>query len=106
MKKMIFIVVTALVMIRVYAGFGTEPIVPTQDVQNFTVTLNFVNPRDITQKCTDLGVPYDANGCNAFYTATNHCEVFVMMPRYVGDEDRMAIIGHEIMHCRYGRYHR
>lgn len=82
-----------------------EPIKPTHDIKSFSVTLNFVPAEKIKETCDKLGVPYTANGCNAFYTPRNHCEVYAVEPRTMNDSNEFKILGHELLHCRYGAYH-
>lgn len=89
------------------AGFGGgERIVPTRDTKDFSVRLNIVHERDIRATCDRLGVKYDSNGCNAFHSPANFCDIYVMMPSSVDDSKKMEIIGHELLHCRYGEYHK
>lgn len=82
-----------------------EPIKPTRDIKDFSVRLNIVGAADITKACNGLGTEYNANGCNAFHSPQNFCDIYVVMPDAVSDDKRMQIIGHELMHCRYGAYH-
>lgn len=42
-------------------------------------------------------------GCAIKRMATNYCEVHVLAPS--GDPRDAAIIGHEIAHCFFDRYH-
>ena len=89
------------------AGFGGgERIVPTRDTKDFTVRLNIVKERDIQATCERLGVPYEAEGCNAFHSPANFCDIYVMMPESMDDDKKMEIIGHELLHCRFGEYHK
>ena len=34
------------------------------------------------------------------------CTVHTLKIRHVEDEERLAILGHEVLHCVYGRYHK
>jgi hypothetical protein len=83
-----------------------ESIKPTRDTKDFTVRLNVVPQNQITEKCNALGNAYDANGCNAFHTPENFCDIYVVMPDNVNDSKRLEIMGHELLHCRYGAYHK
>lgn len=77
----------------------------TRDNPTFTMTVELVPPDQITKKCRDLGVEYEANGCAAYNLDTNHCTIYVMPQRHAHDEERLALIGHETWHCRFGRWH-
>ena len=83
----------------------TEPIKPTQDVKSFSVTLNFVEAEKIKDTCEKLGVAYTANGCNAFYIPQNHCEIYAVAPKTMNHTGEFQVLGHELLHCRYGAYH-
>lgn len=87
------------------SAFSPEPIVPTRDDETFTMTVKVVPSGSIQERCSSLGVDYDANGCAAFDLDTKHCTIFVAAPRHVDDQERFAIIGHETWHCRFGRWH-
>lgn len=89
------------------SGFGGgERIIPTRDTKDFSVRLNIVKERDIKLVCEQLGVQYESNGCNAFHSPQNFCDIYVMMPDSVSDTKKLEIIGHELLHCRYGEYHK
>ncbi|WP_407305623.1 hypothetical protein [Acinetobacter sp.] len=103
--KFLKFVVSFLLVALAACDSGVEPIKPTRDTKDFTVRLNIVSPNEITEVCTKLGTVYEANGCNAFHIPENFCDIYVMMPDSVDDQKKMAILGHELMHCRYGAYH-
>lgn len=84
---------------------GTEKIKPTRFDRSFTMTVNFLPNDKIKDFCTELGVSYEANGCTAFDLEKKHCNIYVVEPRYVQDSERMTVIGHETLHCVYGKYH-
>lgn len=82
-----------------------EKITPTRNDKSFTMTVNFLPNDDIKDFCTKLGVSYEANGCTAFNLETKHCNIYVVEPKYVTDVERLRIMGHETLHCIYGKYH-
>lgn len=104
-QRFLFVLV-ASILISGCASVGSERIVPTRDTPNFTVRLNIIPERDIARRCDQLGVKYESDGCNAFHSPANFCDIYVMMPNSVDDRKKMEIIGHELLHCRYGEYHK
>lgn len=82
-----------------------QPLKQTRDDPKFSVELQIVPENKIQETCAALGVEYTANGCNAFNTSTKTCVIYVMPQRYQEDTQRLAIIGHEVWHCRYGAWH-
>lgn len=103
MKKLFVVLSLALL-----ASCGDKPhesLKQTRDDPNFTVEWVMVDDGKIVQTCSDLGVKYEANGCNAFYPAQKKCVIYVMKQRFAEDTQRLAIIGHELWHCRYGEWH-
>lgn len=84
---------------------GPEELKHTRDDQKFSVELVIVPDNQITDTCSKLGVQYEANGCNAFYPNEKKCVIYVMKQRFMYDEERLKIIGHELWHCRYGQWH-
>jgi hypothetical protein len=87
------------------ANTFSEKIVPTWDEKTFTMTVNIVPEKEITDFCTNLGVKYDANGCSSFNSQTKECVIYVVEPRHVDDTERFSVIGHETWHCRFGEWH-
>lgn len=82
-----------------------EPLKQTRDDKTFTMTLELVSDDRIVELCTSLGTKYKANGCTVFNLTTKHCTVYVAPQRFSLDEDRLAILGHEVWHCRFGEWH-
>jgi hypothetical protein len=82
-----------------------KPLMHTRDDPNFTTEIVIVPDNKITETCNKLGVQYEANGCNAFYPVEKKCVIYVMPQRFMYDEQRLSIIGHELWHCRYGEWH-
>lgn len=103
MKKLL----TAMVAVALLVGCNNSepPLKQTRDDSTFTMTVQLVTADKITQKCTELGVQYEANGCATFDTVEKHCVIYVAPQRYQQDEERLTIIGHETWHCRFGKWH-
>jgi hypothetical protein len=103
MKKLIAMLVCLGLM---SCGGNTEkPLKQTRDDKQFTMVVEIVQPQDINEKCNSLGSLGDVNGCAAFNLDTKVCTIYVMPQRFQQDEERLIIIGHETMHCRYGQWH-
>lgn len=82
----------------------TEPYTPTRNDRNFTVSVNYLPPSEVTKACALLGTE-NKNGCAAFNLDTKHCTIYVSPQRFAHDEERLAVIGHELDHCVHGRWH-
>jgi hypothetical protein len=82
-----------------------EKLKHTRDDKTFTMTVELIDADKITEHCSNLGVPYEANGCTAFNLDTKHCTIYVSGQRFTHDEERLTIIGHETWHCRFGEWH-
>lgn len=39
------------------------------------------------------------------YLTDDGCVIYAETPRSVGDRERMATLGHELLHCYLGQYH-
>lgn len=104
MKSFFLIAVLSLIA-ACGSGSSEQPLKQTRDDKTFTMNVVIVPEAQIQQKCSDLGVQYEANGCNAFDTVSKICTIYVMPQRFQQDTERLTIIGHELWHCRYGQWH-
>jgi predicted small secreted protein len=95
----------ALVLAACNNTSGGGKLKQTRDDPTFQVTLHIVPDNQITAKCAELGVEYEADGCNAFNLDKKTCDIYVSGQRWSGDTDRLAIMGHELWHCRFGKWH-
>lgn len=79
------------------------------EAQSMTVTVYFHDTsRTLTDKFHDLGYELDTANMKGFATLlldTNVCEVHVLRIRHQNDYDRKRTLGHEMLHCIYGRWH-
>lgn len=101
----LFLLSLALLLASCDSNTPSAPIKQTRDDPVFTTELVIVPEHQIKKTCADLGVVYEANGCNAYYLDEKKCVIYVMPQRYPQDEQRLTIIGHELWHCRYGEWH-
>ena len=88
-------------LIKEYDFAGTE----------MTVTVTFANQREIQQKFKEyhegLDLPNDIrrDGFAILYPEDKECVVYTLPVRHQGDESRIELLGHEVLHCLYGRWH-
>lgn len=90
-----------------------EPVTPTQQEYNFKVELKLVTPQEAFDYCKADGAwpgltvrPFNqALGCNTYYREEKRCVIVTPVPEENGD-DAMMNLGHEILHCVFGNYHR
>ena len=80
-------------------------------LKKVTVTLHPLNNlKEIDKVCVGLGVIKSKNGvilgCTLFNRKENRCTMFVMIPKYVQGHKIMAIMGHELLHCFAGPFHK
>lgn len=85
--------------------FSQQPLTQTRDTKTFTMTVEVVPENQITEVCEKQGLDFKANGCAVYVPETNHCTIYVMPQRFVRDQERLTLIGHETWHCRFGQWH-
>lgn len=65
--------------------------------------------RKLNITATGQDFPYRSGtigGCATFDPAAGTCTIYAPMPAFVEDQQRMAILGHEALHCFQGYFHR
>lgn len=104
MKKILIAVLLTLMV-----GCGdvgpTTKLKQTRNDKSFTMTVEIVEEDHITKVCDALGAGSDKNGCAAFDLDAKSCTIYVMPQRHAHDTERLALVGHETWHCRYGVWH-
>lgn len=93
-----------------YAG---TPVVPTQNEPKFQLELRLVSPQEAFDYCKEKGAwpgltvrPVNrAFGCTMYYPEEKRCVVVTPVPEENGD-DAMLNLGHEVLHCAFGSYHK
>jgi hypothetical protein len=89
---------------------GGERIEPKRVNTAFTIEVHMDTVERVRDWCTSVGAwPSGSTGrqevgCARFFLDRNHCEVHVPTPAYVDDKPT-EVLGHEVLHCVYGRYH-
>ena len=84
-----------------------EPFSPTRSESVMTVSIVAGGTAGIRERCNALGA-YSAvgvPGCAVTDTVAKTCTVYVVLPQKMSDQERFAILGHEVLHCFFGRYH-
>lgn len=97
-------------------AYAAEPVEPTRDLTNFNLTIVWMAPRQVAERCAGLGA-WGGNaalavrvadrqpiGCAVAHHAEARCTVYVSKPEHV-DDARTTVLGHEVLHCAIGRYH-
>jgi len=97
-------------------GSAGDEIRPTWESMSFTVKVNFLPLKEVAVKCAGLGA-WGGNerlalqairsrpiGCAAIYRKAGVCEVYVARPERIDDE-KVTVLGHEVLHCILGEYH-
>ena len=97
-----------------------EPIKPTLDVQDMRVVVIYVSTGELVQLQSKYGANVDLREIRQDYrhgisilktnreTGARTCEIYLPTkhrPREV-DDDATLTLGHELLHCMLGNYHR
>jgi hypothetical protein len=81
------------------------PLLEPRSNLSFRTHVHVIDESRIKDKCADLGVAYEANGCTAYNLDTDTCDIYIMPQRYQQDDERLVIMGHELWHCMHGQWH-
>lgn len=109
MKSLIAVIVALGNIALVHA----EPLESTRDDPKFSVEIRFMSRTAALKTCKELGAwkgsdqprPTMQVGCNLFYLDRKHCVVIVQEPNEV-DDTATTVLGHEVLHCAKGHYHK
>jgi hypothetical protein len=115
----IFIVLIAQVLISPAAA-ATDVIKPTLDVQDMRVVVRYVSTGELVQLQSKYGANVDLRELRQDYrhgfsilktnreTGARTCEIYLPIehrPAKVDDNGTLTL-GHELLHCMLGAYHR
>lgn len=109
MHKLLTGIALSICVSAVFAG--ETPLLQDRNEEVWATSIVEVPDFDnIADVCEALGAEANATysnvgGCNSFNTATKRCVIYVHAPRYLEDYKRFAILGHELWHCKHGRFH-
>lgn len=89
------------------------PVIPTQQEFQFKIELKLVTPQEAFDFCKADGAwpglttrpSNQALGCTTFYREEKRCVIVTPIPEENGD-DAMMNLGHEVLHCAFGNYHK
>lgn len=103
------------------SSLGGEPIKPTLDINDMRVIVSYVSTGELVNLQRKLGgVHVDVRQVRQDHrhgfailrtnreTGARTCEIYLpnaMRPREVDDESTLSL-GHELLHCMFGEYHR
>ena len=102
------------------ATLGGELITPTIDVKDMRVVVSYVSTGDLVKLQREYGAHIDLREIRQDYrhgfsilktnreTGARTCEIYLpntKRPREVDDQGTL-ILGHELLHCMLGDYHR
>ena len=85
-----------------------EPFTPTRHEDQFTMRIKEYNSvNGLREACAKIGAQTNANegGCATFDTVTKSCTIYVLKLQSSDDRNEMSLWGHELAHCKYGKYH-
>ncbi len=100
-------IVMACIMLS-FAGCdkpGVQALKKDRDQSQFMLVTHFLPLKQVQEICTKLGLQYKVNGCNTYDSSTNVCTIYAEPQEYQEDHKNLATIGHEVWHCRYGKWH-
>jgi hypothetical protein len=101
-------------------GSANEPIKPTLDVQDLRVMVSYVSTGELVQLQGKYGARIDLRDLRQDHrhgfsilktnreTGARTCEIYLPNERRPGkvDDDGTLTLGHELLHCMLGDYHR
>ena len=82
---------------------------PTRHEDSWVMTVHEFESRGrLASYCESIGAqiaPRGEAGCAVFDPNTKTCTINVLSLQNSEDRDQMNVWGHELAHCKYGRYH-
>ena len=101
-------------------SWGNELIKPTLDVQDLRLVVNYVSTGELVQLQREYGKHIDLRDVRQDHrhgfsilktnreTGARTCEVYLPKEQRPGevDDDGTLTLGHELLHCMLGDYHR
>ena len=114
------LVLFAMLALLPAAGFAVETIRPTLDVQDLRVVVSYVSVGEIVKLQAAFGAHIDLREIRQDYrhgfsllrthreTGARTCEIYLPSDRRARkvDDDGTLTLGHELLHCMLGDYHR
>ncbi len=116
---MVPIAILALAL-RAAPATGGEPVKPTLEVNDVRVVITYVSTGELIKLQQQIGGGVDLRDIRQSHhkgfsilrtnreTGARTCEIYLpnqQRPREVDDEGTLSL-GHELLHCMYGNYHR
>lgn len=103
----IFIVFSILVWGLIFNVLNAKeiPFTPTREFTDVRViTHPYKTRKEVVEACAAIGIAVSVSepGCARMQKA---CEIWFVLPSHSEDQERLALLGHELLHCLYGRYH-
>lgn len=91
------------------ANYGGERIQPEFDREGQYIKV-YIEFYDTESELMDAIAPWNPDdiphkGMAGWSLDENYCYLFSLKPQYV-DDDHTMTVGHELLHCVYGQYHR
>ena len=106
--------IAGLILLILLGCVQGEKVTPTREMESFTLHVVMLEPDEVVQTCIRLGAwPADeANaaakhrhlGCAVARLDAKECTVYSPRPVTVDDQST-TVLGHEVLHCAFGRYH-
>ena len=107
-----------LILAALASAATAESVIPTRELEtSITLRVHFQSQKRTVQKCNDLGAwseklsekasrsGSEAIGCARMDTVDKVCDVYAVDISDTDQTDRLATLGHEVLHCLVGRYH-
>jgi hypothetical protein len=121
MSRTLHLAIATVAYLGYAAGaLGGELIKPTIDVKDMRVVVTYLSTGELVNLQADFGVRVDRREIRQDYrhgfsilktnreTGARTCEIYLpneMRPKEVDDEATLSL-GHELLHCMQGNYHR
>lgn len=118
MKTILKTISVLFLTVALLFGCGKEQEPINTEFNNSKVTIDYKfynNEREVTRAYREwmgkeiTNDPFgdaEREGFAHWDSYAKTCTVHTLKIRHVEDEKRLAILGHEVLHCVYGRYHK
>lgn len=108
MKAILFLLIV-LFLTGCASTAGGEPVIKTMERYSIDLKVNLFDTKSEMHRAIRArgvqGFMFSNDGAALIHTSSNKCEIFAIRPTSLNDNETL-VLGHELLHCIYGEYHR
>ena len=100
--------ITIAALLVAAGALADEPFAPTRHEDQWAMRVQEMSSlTSLRAKCEDMGAKVGTReaGCATFDPNVKLCTIYVLKLESSEARDQMWVWGHELAHCKYGRYH-